>query len=309
MEATRSRSLSLNEARQQTVDTLCAAGFGAEEAQREARLLIEIATGMDRLRQLASPETIMDAVQAIQLHLLTARRAECEPMAHLAGFKEFYGRNFAVSPATLIPRPDSEILVEAALFLIPEPAPARLLDLGTGTGCLLLSVLAERPHAQGTGVDIEPAATALATRNAEALALTEYASFYTGSWFAPLPENAAPFDVILANPPYISTAEMQRLMPDVRDYEPGSALHGGVDGLSPYRAILAEAPKRLVAGGAILLEIGHTQSAQVEALGKAAGLLHAATLRDLAGHDRVVAFRAPGKHDFLNEHSPHLSQF
>jgi release factor glutamine methyltransferase len=278
------------------VQQLQQAGFGADEAVREARLLLEIATGMERTQQLMQPDRVLSEVQIAAFDALVARRAESEPMAYLSGEKEFYGRAFATSPATLIPRPDSEALVEAALALLPQDFAGRMLDLGTGTGCLLLTLLAERAQMQGIGVDKTMEATALAMHNADRLGLAAKSEFYTGSWFDALPETLAAFDLIISNPPYISTAEMGALMPDVRDYEPASALHGGEDGLDEYRRIVAQAEDWLTPGGMLVFEVGYQQAADVAALGQAQGLLHRRTVNDMAGHARVVVLQRSGGH-------------
>ena len=284
----------------QAAQELMQAGFGPEEAMREARVLIQLATGMDVTRQLSHSETELSDAQQLELEALIHRRAESEPMAYLAGSKEFFGLEFSTSPATLIPRPDSETLVETALGYLPSDKAARVLDLGTGTGCLLLSVLHQRPFAHGVGVDIQPDAVGLAAHNARQLELAGRTDFHIGSWFTGLPEGTSPFDVILSNPPYITTREMTQLMPDVRDWEPRSALHGGEDGLDAYRIIAAEAANWLAPGGVLLFEIGRTQGADVAALGMAAGLLHRGTKNDLAGNARVVALQAPGSHAYLS---------
>jgi release factor glutamine methyltransferase len=249
---------------------------GIENPQKEARLLAAHAAATTSTGLLA-----LDAIDEAALAALVARRAAHEPLAYITGRREFWGLDFAVSLATLIPRPDSETLIELALA---HPPAARILDLGTGTGCLLLSLLHEWPGATGIGVDLAPAAATLAARNAAALGLAARASFLAASWAAALD---ARFDLVISNPPYIESAEIAGLMPDVAIFEPATALDGGPDGLAAYRALLAALPALLTPNGAAILEIGATQAPAVAALAAAAG--YTATRRaDLAGHPRAL---------------------
>ncbi|MBN8871546.1 MAG: peptide chain release factor N(5)-glutamine methyltransferase [Rhodospirillales bacterium] len=260
------------------------AAAGIEEPRREARLLLAHLLGgtlADLLRDPGAPVPDPAAYQA-----LLDRRARHEPLAYLTGHREFWSLDFAVSPATLIPRPDSETLVEAALAA--SAAPSRVLDLGTGTGCLLLAVLHERPSAFGVGVDISPAAAALAASNARRLGLAGRSAFLVADWTAPL---AGRFDLVLANPPYIETATIPGLMPEVAAWEPARALDGGADGLDAYRRILADLPERLAPGGVAVLELGMTQAESVAALARTHGLA-AGFLTDLAGIRRTLVLRS-----------------
>ncbi len=249
---------------------------GIENPQREARRLAAHAAGTTATGLLA-----FDTIDEHALAALVARRAAHEPLAFITGQREFWGLAFTVSPATLIPRPDSETLIELALAHRPA---ARLLDLGTGTGCLLLSLLHEWPESTGVGVDLSPAAAALAARNAAALGLASRAGFFAGHWADAL---ATRFDLVISNPPYIESGEIPGLMPDVAAYEPATALDGGADGLAAYRAILAALPGLLAPNGAAILEIGATQAPAVTALAAAAGYA-AAARADLAGHPRAL---------------------
>lgn len=249
---------------------------GIENPQREARRLAAHAAGTTATGLLA-----FDTIDEHALAALVARRAAHEPLAFITGQREFWGLAFAVSPATLIPRPDSETLIELALAHRPA---ARVLDLGTGTGCLLLSLLHEWPESTGVGVDLSPAAAALAARNAAALGLASRAGFLAGHWADAL---ATCFDLVISNPPYIESADVPGLMPDVAAYEPAAALDGGPDGLAAYRALLAALPALLTPNGAAILEIGATQAPAVAALAATAG--YTTTLRaDLAGHPRAL---------------------
>jgi release factor glutamine methyltransferase len=210
-------------------------------------------------------------------------------MAYILGRKEFWGLNFAVSPATLIPRPDSETIIEAALAAVPmRDGVQRILDLGTGTGCLLLAALSEFKNAFGLGVDISQPAAALAAANARNLGLATRSAFVVSDWTSALTDTK--FDLILGNPPYIAGADFAGLMPEVRQYEPDSALYGGLDGLAAYRAIIAALPELLSDPGLALLELGAGQAEQVEHLAKAAGF-QTDFRRDLANIPRVVLIR------------------
>ena len=254
--------------------TLAAAGIA--QPVREARLLWQLAGGADG--------------DPARFAALLARRAAHEPMAHLRGRQGFWTLDLAVSPATLIPRADSETLIEAALAARPDRAAIRrILDLGTGTGALLLAALAEFPQATGIGTDRIAAAAALAAGNAGAAGFGARAMFIVDAWAASL---AGRFDLVLANPPYIPTAEIDRLMPEVAAHEPRSALDGGADGLAAYRAILPDLPRLLVPGGIAVLELGAGQAESVVTLSRAAGLDQVALRSDLGGVARALVLRA-----------------
>jgi release factor glutamine methyltransferase len=212
-------------------------------------------------------------------------------LAYILGRKEFWGLDFEVSPATLIPRPDSETLIEAAIDLFPDRAVARILDLGTGTGCLLLAALHEFPNSFGIGTDISPEAAALARRNAANLGLSNRAAFLAADWAAPL---AGQFDLILSNPPYIRAPDLPTLMPDVQFYEPDSALNGGPDGMAAYRHIISTLPALLAPTGAAILELGAGQAESVTALAGHAGF-SAKTRADLANIPRALIIRPCGQ--------------
>lgn len=260
---------------------------GIEGAARDARLLLAhaLAVAPDRL-SLHLPEPLHPEM-ATQFDALVAERLRRRPVAQIVGGRLFWGRWFRVTSDTLDPRPETEILVEAALAAPFD----RVLDLGTGTGCILLTLLAERPAATGLGADLSPAALAVARENARALDLADRAGFAAADWFDGVEGR---FDLIVSNPPYIAAAEMAGLAPEVRDWEPALALSPGGDGLDAYRAITAGAGAHLVPGGRLLLEIGPAQGAEVAGLCRAAGLADVAIRHDLDGRDRVVAARAPG---------------
>lgn len=272
-----------NDALRAAIPRLAAAGI--PDAPRDARALLSHTTGIapDRLTlHLADPLT--PEAEAAFATAIT-RRANREPVSHITGTRLFWGRPFRVTPDTLDPRPDTEILVEAALA---EPF-LKLLDLGTGTGCILLSCLAAMPMAQGIGTDIHPATLTVAEDNARGLNLSSRARFLLSDWFAAIPGR---FDLILSNPPYITEAEMADLAPEVLR-EPRRALTPGGDGLAAYRAIAKGAPARLMPGGRLMVEIGPTQGRAVAALFAAQGLTDIRILPDLDGRDRVVAARKP----------------
>ena len=257
---------------------------GIENPRLEARLLLAHALGITQTDLLAEP----DAPSTSGYNSLLARRAAREPLAFILGYREFWSLRFAVSPATLIPRADSETLIEAALAAFPDRAAVRqILDLGTGTGCLLLAALTEFSEAFGVGVDIAPQAAALAAANAAALGLSARAAFLAGDWAAAIERR---FDLVLCNPPYIPSADLPGLMPEIARHEPARALDGGPDGLVTYRRILADLPRLLTPAGVAILELGFGQETSVPALAVAAGF--ATTLRpDLAGIPRALILR------------------
>jgi release factor glutamine methyltransferase len=270
---------------------LCRAGqhlraAAIESPRHEARLLLAHALGCRQEDLLRDPRAAVPAGAAGRFADLLRRRLDHAPVAHLLGVQEFWSLRFAVSPATLIPRADSEALIEAAIEAFPDRgAVRRVLDLGTGTGCLLLAALSEFPGASGVGVDRVPAAAALARENARSLGLAGRARFLVADWAAPL---AGRFDLVLANPPYIESGDIPGLMPDVARHEPASALDGGADGLAAYRAITTALPGLLAPGGRAVLELGHGQRAAVEDLARDAGLDALLCQADLAGVDRAL---------------------
>lgn len=273
-----------NEALRAAIPRLVAAGI--EDAPRDARALLAHAAGIapDRLTLHLSDPLPPEALGAFDAAI--ARRAAREPVSHITGRRLFWGRSFRVTPDTLDPRPETEILIETALS---EPF-LKVLDLGTGTGCILLSCLADMPKAQGIGTDIHPATLAVAEGNARDLGLSLRAQLILSDWFAEVPGR---FDLILSNPPYIAEEEMAALSPEVLR-EPRRALTPGGDGLAAYRAIAEAAPARLVPGGRLMVEIGPTQGTAVAALFAAQGLQEIRILPDLDGRDRVVTARKSG---------------
>ena len=265
-------------------------GAAIEAPRLEARRLLAHVLNTSEEALLRDPRALVPADKAAHFAALLARRVAHEPFAYLTGRVGFWTLDLEVSPATLIPRADSESLVEAALEACPDKGAAlRVLDLGTGTGALLLAVLSEFPAASGLGVDLKPEAAALAARNAARLALTDRARFLAGDWAAAL---AGRFDLVLCNPPYIESAAIAGLMPEVARHEPASALDGGADGLDAYRRIIADLPRLLAPRGVAVLELGQGQQAAVEALAKTAGLTPEACRADLGGVPRALVLRA-----------------
>jgi release factor glutamine methyltransferase len=259
------------------------AAAGIDDARREARILLAAALGTD-----AGGLMAVDEVEPGVFEAMLARREMREPLAYITGTKEFWSLNFFTSPATLIPRPDSETLVSAALAALPDrQAVRRILDLGTGTGCLLLACLSEFPAAFGVGVDIAPAAAALAARNAAALGLAGRAAFLAGDWAAALD---GAFDLVLSNPPYIPEPDIAGLMPDVARFEPRAALAGGADGFAAYRIICAALPRLLAPGGVAVVEMGAGQAEDFAAIVAANGL-EVTFRQDFSGHDRAAVIR------------------
>lgn len=277
-----------NEALRAAIARLRAAGI--EDAPRDARALLAHALGIgaDRLTLHLGDGLAEDAEARFDAAI--AARADRMPVSQITGQRLFWGRAFRVTEDTLDPRPETEILVAEALS-----APFfTCLDLGTGTGCILLSCLADRPVASGMGVDLSDAALAVATDNAARLGLGSRARFRRSDWFSAV---TGRFDLIVSNPPYIAADEMAALSPEVRDWEPHLALTPGGDGLDAYRAIARGAPARLMAGGRLLVEIGPTQAQAVAALFAAEGLTGIRVLPDLDGRDRVVAAVKPADAD------------
>jgi release factor glutamine methyltransferase len=255
---------------------------GIDNPRREARLLLAHALEISMPDLVRDPDRRADPTT---YETVLARRAAHEPLAYILGVREFWSLNFAVSPATLIPRPESETLIEAALALFADRAPPRrILDLGTGSGCLLLTALHEFPQAFGIGADRSFPAARLAATNAALLGLADRAAFLCADWSTPLRDR---FDLILCNPPYIPTSRLGGLMPEVARYEPVTALDGGPDGLVAYRQIIVTLCCLLRRGGVAILELGAGQDAGVARLAADCGLV-ATTRPDLAGIPRAM---------------------
>ena len=270
------------------------AAAGVEDAGRDARLLVAAAAGVDTHDIIARPERVLSADAQDRLQSMVARRCTREPVSRILGVREFYGRPFALSPATLDPRPDSETLIEAALDIATREGwrdrPIRILDIGTGSGCLLLTLLAELPRWTGLGTDIAGSALDVAALNASSLGLSGRVSFRQADMLEGI---EGPFDLVISNPPYIPSADIAGLSAEVRQYDPRGALDGGEDGLDFYRRIIAGLPR--VLAGWVIFEVGAGQAEDVALLlEKAFVKTRQAQLSrhaDLGGHTRCVVFR------------------
>jgi len=284
--------LAIAQAQLALADSFRAAGIDSPEA--DARVLLCATLGLSRTQLIAQCDRPLEEQQASAVAAVAARRLKREPVARIVGEKEFWSLPLRVTPDVLVPRPETETLVEAALDEIDRLAARletlRVLDIGTGSGALLLALLKELPNATGIGTDLSTAALAVARGNAERLGLSARCMFMACNIAEPL---SAPFDLVLSNPPYIARGGIAALDPEVRDFDPRLALDGGADGLDAYRAIAAAAPALLRSTGRLVLELGIGQESPVGSLLSAARLTVKKVLADLAGIPRVmVAERA-----------------
>lgn len=263
---------------------------GLDEPEADARALVGHVSGVDPALPGAASGRCLSADEAARLDALAGRRLAREPVARLTGRREFHSLDLALNRACLVPRADTETVVEAALALLDGTRADRVLDLGTGPGTILLAILARRPLATGTGLDVAGEALAAARANAVSLGLADRADFRPGDWTADGWHRAlpGPFRLIVSNPPYIPAAVCETLDPEVRDHDPRLALDGGPDGLAAYRAILAAAPALLAPGGHVVLELGIGQAASVARLARDNGLGVVGLRSDLAGIPRAL---------------------
>jgi len=265
------------------------AAAGIADPRRDARLLIAAAIEAGPERLIAHPDRVLDGAEAAQADALIARRAAREPVSRILGRREFWSLEFEITPDTLDPRPDSETLVAAVLERIRTQglmrAPLSVLDLGTGSGCLLLALLSELPAARGLGLDISAAALDVARRNARNLGYLERVHFEIGDWGAGLDGF---WQLIISNPPYITEAEIGDLAPEVVRYDPRLALTAGSDGLDAYRELLPQAARLLDRDGILALEVGRGQQEAVTALLVASGFAPLGRYRDLGGIERCL---------------------
>ena len=263
---------------------------GIESAEADARLLIAHALGIDRSELLANGERPLNGREIRAIDAFAARRLKREPVARILGAKEFWSLMLEVTPAVLVPRPDTETVIEAALDFVVRGGlrmeRLRILDIGTGSGALLLALLSELPNALGTGTDISAAALAVARANAERHGLAPRCSFVACNIADGL---QGPFDLIVSNPPYVAHGDIATLAPEVRDYDPAAALDGGSDGLDGYRAITADAGRLLAPGGRLIVELGAGQEGAVRALFTKAGLIVGKARADLGGIARALS--------------------
>ena len=263
---------------------------GVEGPRTDAWLLLGAATGRSRADLIAGHVDHLSAREMKRLEALTRRRLAREPMAYIIGEKEFWSLPLWVTPAVLIPRPDSETVVEAALAEVADPgAPLRVLDLGTGSGCLLLALLSELANATGVGVDANAAALTVAQRNAERLGLAPRAHFMQDDWGRSLDDR---FDLIVSNPPYVPEDEFEELAPEIRKFEPRDALAAGPDGLVAYAALAGHCARLLMPRGRVVLEIGRGQAEAVASILERHELEVIGSRADLSGVERcLIAIR------------------
>jgi release factor glutamine methyltransferase len=264
---------------------------GVESPRKEARLLLAHALGANAQDLVAGNSPPLSAEALAHFEAFLSRRAAREPLAYIVGFREFWSLDFAVDPSVLVPRPESEILIEEALRRFPDSnAPLRVLDLGTGSGCLLLAFLSERVNATGLGVDLSNAALSTAAHNAKSLGLQHRCEFRRSDWTKDVSET---FDAIFINPPYIPERELPGLEPEVTQYEPRSALDGGPDGLAAYRALAQIIRDRLNPRGYAFLEMGQGQAGPIGAIFAENRFTIEGTVYDLAGIPRCLVIGAP----------------
>lgn len=264
--------------------------LGLASPRLNAELLLAAALKLPaRLDLLLDPDRRLTEAERAACRELVRRRAAREPAAHILGSWSFYGRSFLAGPQALVPRPETELVAERAVALARAAAGARsALDLGTGCGCLAVTLALEVPELRVVATDVSEAALELARRNAERLDAAERVEFLVGDLFAALPAGAEPFDLVVSNPPYVPSAEIDGLMPEVARFEPRLALDGGADGLDFYRRLAAECARWLRPGGAVVLELGAGEAAAVRALFEQAGAYaELEAIKDFAGHERV----------------------
>ncbi len=278
-----SRAQALKELRQ----TLAQAGF--ETAALDARLLLLTALDISATNLVIHPDMPLTPEQEQTLAEFTRRRLAHEPVARIVGEREFWGLPFRLSPDTLVPRPDTETVVATVLEMLPDrQAPLRIVDFGTGSGCILVALLHELPQATGLGIDLSEGALRTARENARANGVGERSRFAASRWAAAL---SGSFDLIVSNPPYIASSVIPTLDEEVRGHDPLLALDGGQDGLEPYRILLGEARRLLVPGGLLAVEIGYDQEEALRSLAAEKGLEILNVAHDLSGHPRCVAMR------------------
>jgi len=267
---------------------------GLDSPDLDARILVGHVLGLDHAALISNGQRALDETHTVKVTAAAARRLAGEPVSRILGTREFWGMAFAVTPAVLDPRADTETIVELALAMIDRHGARtralRIADLGVGSGAILLALLSELPNARGTGTDISRDALAVAARNARVLGLDARAEFIASHYGTAL---EGPFDLVVSNPPYIATADIAGLAREVREHDPHLALDGGTDGLAAYRAIAADAGRLLAPGGHLVVEIGAGQQADVERLFVAAGLEIAAVRHDLSDILRAIAAKRP----------------
>ena len=262
---------------------------GVDTPVLDGRLIVQHALGISWDTLYLKDDQPLEPHEKVRLESELARRAAHEPVSRIVGRRHFWTLDLAVSPDTLDPRPDTESVVESVVQAIPDRAqPLRILDLGTGTGAILLALLAEYPNATGLGIDRSDAALAVARTNADSHGLSPRVTFSSGNWTEGV---EGPFDVIVSNPPYIESGHLPGLPPEVREHDPVMALDGGTDGLDAYRAIIPAIPALLGPGGFAVFEIGEGQGDAVTRIARQHGLAPAGTRKDLGGIERALSFK------------------
>ncbi len=266
-----------------------------EYPRAAAEILLAHALGVGRVDLYIQHDRPLEAHELEIFKGFIQRRVQREPVAYIVGNKEFWSMNLKVTPAVLIPRPETETLVEAAITIVPPgpgTGPLKIMDLGTGSGAIVLAIASERPEQSFFGVDRSEKALAVAQDNARIHEVDKAITFLRGNWFDPVRDRGRYFDLIVSNPPYISSHEFDRLPPEITQYEPREALDGGPDGLEAIRLIIKQASDHMVAGGWLIFEIGHDQWAAVEKLIADCGAYSDwAVIKDYSGYDRVVMTR------------------
>jgi release factor glutamine methyltransferase len=265
---------------------------GADAPRLSAQLLLAKVLGLDRLGLVLAMDRPLSVEELDGYRPLVARRGKGEPVAYLLGEREFFGLDFTVTPDTLIPRPETELIVERALELFPQGALSRFADLGTGSGCLAVTLAVKFPQARGLALDKSPGALAVARENAVKHGVADRLDFVEAD-FAALPETAGGYALVVSNPPYVTAAEYRECSRKVRDFEPQGALVPGETGLEAVPVVACAAKARLAPGGVLLVEIGWKQGPEAAAILAEAGFADVAVRRDLAGRDRVVEGRKP----------------
>jgi len=259
---------------------------GVDSPVIDARLLLEAAAGVARSEIVANPHRVLGEAEVAELDRLLGRRERREPVSQILGVKGFWSILVRVNRNVLTPRPETETILDVVLAEFAPERAFRVLDLGVGSGAILLAILTERPNAAGVGVDVSEDALSIARENADTLGLASRVEMRRGDWTTGLESGG--FDLVVANPPYIPTKDIQTLSPEVRDHEPRIALDGGADGLDAYRVLASEIPRVLRPGGRFAVEIGHDQGQSVKQLFSREDLLDVRVVRDLGDRDRVV---------------------
>ncbi len=266
--------------------------IGCDTPRLDAEVLLMDTLSWERTDLVSRTRDVLEQSQLTAFRQRIHRRKAREPVAHILGRKEFWSLEFCVSDQVLVPRPDSEVLIETCIrhFADRKHEPLRILDLGTGSGCLILTLLTEFPNATGLGTDVSSEALSIASSNAVRHRLTERVTFLEGDWYDAIDRSheGQKFDLIVANPPYISTAELAGLMPEVTNFEPRIALDGGENGLAAYETIVCAAPDFLLKAGALALELGSGQAERVSRLLQAQSFTDIGVQKDLAGFERCA---------------------